>query len=262
MANGQRFFILVPAIVLAFTSIASAQNDRARINASLSPDGSTKLFVTTEDGDAEIYTERPDGSQLRKLTNNDTIDNYPSWSPDGKNIVFTSDRSGQFQIHVMDADGQNVRQLTKEKQGATLARYGPDGQIAYLASRGREYKRRFSDLILIDGEASKTIATRKWITDFAWSPDGTLIVYGRTGDIVFHNLKTDAKTVVPHTAIDKRLDSHFVWNIRWRDNLSITCQILFAGGVVDDGKGGPKIFGDDEEFIIDRDGKSSWRLIK
>lgn len=260
MQHAHGFFTLAAAILL--TSVSSTYGG-ARFSERISPDGSTIVFVSTEDGDAEIYTARRDGSQGRKLTDNDTVDNYPDWSPDGKQIVFMSKRTGQFQIHVMDSNGQAVRQLTREEQGTSLAKYGRDGRIAYAALRGRKDKIRYYDLIVMGDKGSKTIAHRKWLHDFAWSPDGKVIVYGRTSEIVFHDLKTGDETVVPHKSIDKRLGSHFFWKSKWRpDSKSITCEIIFAGGRMDDGTGAPKIFGDDEQFIIHRNGKTSWRLRK
>jgi Tol biopolymer transport system component len=46
-----------------------------------SPDGQWIAFHSDRDGDFEIYIVRPDGSDLRQLTDNDANDMYPSWSP-------------------------------------------------------------------------------------------------------------------------------------------------------------------------------------
>ena len=64
--------------------------------------------------DHEIYTARPDGSDLRALTNSPGYDAEATMSPDGKHIVFTSVRDGDLDIYVMNADGSNVRRLTDE----------------------------------------------------------------------------------------------------------------------------------------------------
>lgn len=58
-----------------------------------SPDGRRIAFVSTADGNPDIYTMRPDGTGVRQLTKNDFVfDEAPNWSPDGTHIVFTSDR--------------------------------------------------------------------------------------------------------------------------------------------------------------------------
>ena len=48
-----------------------------------------------------------DGSNLRRLTNNEALDGDPRWSPDSRQILFDSDRSGNSDIFVMNALGSN-----------------------------------------------------------------------------------------------------------------------------------------------------------
>ncbi|NOZ28717.1 MAG: hypothetical protein GXP39_11795 [Chloroflexi bacterium] len=78
-----------------------------------SPLGDRIAFVSTEPGNDEIYTIRPDGSDLRRLTVNSwEWDKHPSWSPDGTQIVFWSNReTGRRQLWIMNADGSNQRRL-------------------------------------------------------------------------------------------------------------------------------------------------------
>jgi Tol biopolymer transport system component len=51
-------------------------------------------FISTRDGNYEIYVMNPDGSEQTRLTNNPTIDQEPDWSPDGTKIVFVREGSG------------------------------------------------------------------------------------------------------------------------------------------------------------------------
>jgi TolB protein len=62
----------------------------------------------------DIYTAKPDGSDLRRLTQTPGYDAEATISRDGKTIVFTSTRNGDLDIYAMDADGRHVRQLTHE----------------------------------------------------------------------------------------------------------------------------------------------------
>ncbi|HLJ90308.1 MAG TPA: hypothetical protein VKZ53_26090 [Candidatus Angelobacter sp.] len=62
----------------------------------------------------DIYTSKPDGSDLKRLTNSPGYDAEATISRDGKKIVFTSLRNGDLDIYTMDADGSHVRQLTHE----------------------------------------------------------------------------------------------------------------------------------------------------
>ena len=79
-----------------------------------SPDGTKLAFSTTRDGNPEIYVVNRDGSGLRRITNNPSIDITPTWAPSGTQIAFTSDRSGTPQIYVVGADGLNLSKKTSE----------------------------------------------------------------------------------------------------------------------------------------------------
>jgi TolB protein len=84
-----------------------------------SPDGSRILISspqTDRPGPSNVFTIRPDGAGLTKLTHetkpgvHDLADGF---SPDGKKIIFAKTvDNGPFQVFVMNADGTAVRQLT------------------------------------------------------------------------------------------------------------------------------------------------------
>ncbi|MDT4965905.1 MAG: hypothetical protein QOJ64_642 [Acidobacteriota bacterium] len=62
----------------------------------------------------DIFTARPDGSDLQQLTRTPGYDAESTFSTDGRKIVFTSMRDGDLDIYSMDASGKNVRRLTNE----------------------------------------------------------------------------------------------------------------------------------------------------
>jgi dipeptidyl aminopeptidase/acylaminoacyl peptidase len=62
-------------------------------------------FVSNRDGDLEIYSMEPDGSDQRNLTNDSTADTDPEWSPDGTRIAFVKAIEGHRNVYVMNADG-------------------------------------------------------------------------------------------------------------------------------------------------------------
>jgi len=62
----------------------------------------------------DIYTAKPDGSDIRKLAPSAGYDAEATVSRDGRQIVFTSTRDGDLELYVMNADGSNVRRLTNE----------------------------------------------------------------------------------------------------------------------------------------------------
>lgn len=62
----------------------------------------------------DIFTAKPDGSDLKQLTKTPGYDAEATITLDGKKLVFTSMRDGDLDIYTMDADGKNVRRLTTE----------------------------------------------------------------------------------------------------------------------------------------------------
>jgi len=90
-----------------------------------SPRGDIIVFTRQIDGDFEIFSIRPDGTDLRRLTNSAGNDSHCGFSPDGEWIAFTSARMGfkdeavysdapqpYGEIFVMRYDGSQVHQLT------------------------------------------------------------------------------------------------------------------------------------------------------
>ena len=91
-----------------------------------SPLGDVIVFTSFRDGDFDIYTIRPNGTGLKRLTAAPGNDAHSVWSPDGKHILFSSSRLGfkdeaplyddvpqpYAELFVMKADGTNQRPLT------------------------------------------------------------------------------------------------------------------------------------------------------
>jgi Tol biopolymer transport system component len=82
----------------------------------------------------DIYTARPDGSDLKRLTSTPGYDAESTFSTDGRKIVFTSMRDGDLDIYTMDSEGHHVRRLTTELGYDGGPFFSRDGkQIVYRA---------------------------------------------------------------------------------------------------------------------------------
>jgi Tol biopolymer transport system component len=90
-----------------------------------SPRGDLIMFSRAAEGDYEIYTIKPDGTGVKRLTFSRGNDAHMAWSPDGEHIVWASSRLGfkdegiytdapqpYGELFVMRYDGTGVQQLT------------------------------------------------------------------------------------------------------------------------------------------------------
>jgi len=91
-----------------------------------SPTGKLIAFTSWRNGDFDIYSIRPDGTALRRLTTAPGNDAHAAWSPDGRYLIFSSSRFGfkdeaplfddqpqpYGEIFVMRSDGSEQRPLT------------------------------------------------------------------------------------------------------------------------------------------------------
>lgn len=160
----------------------------------VSPRGDRIAFVTSRDGDAEVYLMRADGTRQTRLTAFHRDDWRPRWSPDGGRIAFLSARSGSDRLYVVRADGTGLRAVGDAAEGAvTDFAWSPDGRrIAYVArTQGARARIRVAELrtgarrALTDGRSASS--------DPAWSPDGRYLAFtsDRDGDGELYLMRAD-----------------------------------------------------------------------
>jgi Tol biopolymer transport system component len=65
-------------------------------------------FTVPGDAGAQIYTVRPNGDDLRQITNVNGGALVPDWSPDGRQIVFEHDSPDSCNVALMNADGSGM----------------------------------------------------------------------------------------------------------------------------------------------------------
>ena len=101
------------------------------------------MFSRQADNDYEIYTIKPDGTSVKRLTYARGNDAHQGWSPDGEHIVFASSRMGfkdeatytdmpqpYGELFVMRFDGTDVQQLTDNQWEDGTPAWQPAGTPA------------------------------------------------------------------------------------------------------------------------------------
>ena len=111
----------------------------------------------------DIFTENPDGSNLKQLTDTAGYDAETTISRQGK-LVFTSKRSGDLDIYRMDSDGRNVKRLTYELgyDGGPFWSY--DGkQIVYRAYHPQTEKEKADYTALLKQNLIRPMVLDIWV---------------------------------------------------------------------------------------------------
>jgi Tol biopolymer transport system component len=111
----------------------------------------------------DIFTARPDGSDLKQLTTTPGYDAETTISRDGK-LVFTSMRDGDLDIYTMDSSGKHVRRLTNELgyDGGPFWSY--DGkQIVYRAYHPQSEKDKSDYVGLLKQNLIRPTTLEIWV---------------------------------------------------------------------------------------------------
>jgi len=134
----------------------------------------------------EIFTVRPDGSGLKRLTNNTNDEWGPSWSPDGTRIAFSSTRDGNSDIYVMDRAGREVTRLTANGTSEGVPAWSADGTKIAFASARDDPEGIYFDLYVMDADGTNVtkVIGRPWSEQNpSWSANGRRIAFDRDDEI-------------------------------------------------------------------------------
>jgi dipeptidyl aminopeptidase/acylaminoacyl peptidase len=178
----------------------------------VSPDGRLVAYTIREANwaddayETEVWIGDPTTGTRRQLTRARKSSTQPTWSPDGKWLAFISDRTDKPQVYRIDPAGGEAEILTDESEGVNGLAWSPNGRsIAYTSNEPKsdavkERDKKYGEYFVIDRDHRMThlhvldVATRKTrkltegafvVGAFAWSPDGTKIVFD-------HRINSDA----------------------------------------------------------------------
>src|SRR5882672_2577510 len=154
-----------------------------------SPDGKTLAFLSSRDGNSQVYLLSMEGGEAKKLTTLSTSADLFQWAPDGKSIGFTS----EVYLDCKDDACNSKRDEEKDKSKVKARIY--DHLLFRHWDHWNDGKRSHLFVMPVDGNASARDLTpaadydippdeRGEVNDFAFSPDGKEICYTAVPDKV------------------------------------------------------------------------------
>jgi Tol biopolymer transport system component len=185
-------------------------NSVDEVDADWSPDGHEVVFVSSRDGNDEIYKINLDTQMIDRLTSTPMYaESFPRWSPNGNNITFLSGKnggSGPLQVFVMDANGRNVKQVTNsdEEYLDSNLTWCPDGSCIVFTRRGKlmVLDLNTEDITPLLGDVFRS--QDKTIVNMEGSPARspirgyiTYAIYGQFKDATFYAMDMKTRKIYP-----------------------------------------------------------------
>ncbi len=203
-------------------------------------------FMSTRDGNFEVYAMDIDGANLRNLSCNKATDYAFSYFPDGR-LCFYTNRDGNDEIYLMSVDGRRQTNITNNKASDRIPCVSPDGtMIAFLSNRDDSN----GEIYLVDttGAGLRRLTENENFEDGpTWSPDGSRIIFTR-------ELKEDTSAKAPGNG------EIFVIDVDGKNERRLTNRPGYDGGpqFSPDGKRiafyGKTATGKYDIFLMDADG--------
>jgi len=191
--------------------------------------GDLIAYVSTANGNSDIYLSKSDGTGVTNLTHRSADDFDPTWSPDGNMLSFASGVNGKYSLHIMRPDGSNEKQIADTWWGYA---WSPDStKIAYLVSLPDNPSDPYSPakisikVIDLNGNTLQDTAlgTYNKADQLKWSQDGQSLSYVvtqlsttpvgevRTTESDLYQLKLGSDSPVLLVKSDKTIDA---WTMR------------------------------------------------
>ena len=144
-----------------------------------------RIMYTRGKHQTDLYIQRLDGSEVRRLTSHTHSNFGPRFSPDGNAIAYMSDRTGDSEIWLLDLTTGKERRLTDRPGVDASPDWSRDGkEVAYVVQREGNTELWLAD---VAGSSARKL-TDHAVGSIRFSPDGTGIGFlanGSTGSALF-----------------------------------------------------------------------------
>ncbi|MGH7864487.1 MAG: DPP IV N-terminal domain-containing protein [Candidatus Binataceae bacterium] len=141
------------------------------------PFDSKLAFISTRGGRfKEIYTQSIDGQELFRLTDNKTINLFPSWDRNGNELLYLSYKSGEPTMYLANLNRRIETQLPSQRGRVIGGAISPNGDRIAAAVEHSGY----TNLYLFDRDGHELRAlteTRSINVGPSFSPDGRAVAF-------------------------------------------------------------------------------------
>ncbi len=141
-------------------------------------------FGININGNTDVYSVRPDGQDLQRLTTDPGFDACAAYSADGERIAYCSgEGGGPVQVWTMKQDGSDKQQVTHMNVTAIFPDFSPDGSKIVFCAGATTFGR---DIYVVNSDGSDLTRLTSGVGNNvypAFSPNGRKIVFtsNRTG---------------------------------------------------------------------------------
>jgi len=129
-------------------------------------------------GNVDVYSVRPNGQDLRRLTTDPGFDACAAYSADGRRIAYCSGQGGgPVQVWTMKQNGTDKQQVTHLSGPAIFPDFSPDGTTIAFDGRPAGATTRNVYVVGSEGGTPQQLTSVGNNTFPAFSPDGSKIVF-------------------------------------------------------------------------------------
>ncbi len=190
-----------------------------------SPDGSKFAFNGISEifgaNNREILTANADGTNVVKLTQNNSSDTYPTWSPDGQRIAFSYSENGTTGLGMVNLSQGSQMILTQSTSYDRDPTWSPNSEtIAFVSDRDG-----VSNIYTVQSDGTNLVQLTSGVGNNVypkWSPDGSMISFSSDREgLGFQVYVMNANGTNPSRVTGGIFDNSDNFNKCWLVNQSI-----------------------------------------